>query len=92
MSHQGTWQGNWRGERWENGKMKASSQDARQRILKAIDAVQSQAEAAKTFTASVATIKRYPKQRREMGHVEPKAIPGQLAWKGAVLQAYLLAQ
>ena len=72
--------------------MKAYSQDLRQRILKAIDAGQSQTEVAKTFTVSVATIKRYLKQRREMGNVEPKAIPGRPARKGAVLQTHLLAQ
>lgn len=72
--------------------MKAYSQDLRQRVLKAIDAGQSQAEAAKTFTVSVSTIKRYLKQRRETGHVEPKTIPGRPAKKGVVLQTYLLAQ
>jgi transposase len=72
--------------------MKAYSQDLRQRVLRAIDAGQSQAEVAETFAVSVATIKRYLKQRREIGHVLPKAIPGRPARKGAVLQAHLLAQ
>jgi transposase len=72
--------------------MKAYSQDLRQRVLKAIDAGQSQAEVAKTFTVSVATIKRYLKRRRETGHVGAKAIPGRPARKGAVLQAHLLPQ
>ena len=49
-------------------------------------------EIAKTFAVSVATIKRYLKQRRETGHVLPKAIPGRPARKGAVLQANLRAQ
>ncbi len=72
--------------------MKAYSQDLRQRVLRAIDAGHSQAEVAKTFAVSVATIKRYLKLRRETGHIEPKAILGRPAKKGAVLQAYLLAQ
>jgi transposase len=72
--------------------MKAYSQDLRQRVLRAIDAGQSQAEVAKTFTISVATMKRYLKQRRETGHVKPKAIPGRPARKGAALQAHLPAQ
>src|SRR5579859_1940666 len=72
--------------------MKAYSQDLRQRVLKAIDAGQSQAEVAETFTVSVSTIKRYLKQRRETGHVEPKTIPGRPALKGVVLQTHLLAQ
>src|SRR5258708_35862864 len=72
--------------------MKAYSQDLRQRVVRAVDAGQSQAEIAKTFAVSVATIKRYLKQRRETGHVLPKAIPGRPAKKGAVLQAHLRAQ
>src|SRR6266851_5448146 len=67
--------------------MKAYSQDLRQRVVRAVDAGQSQAEIAKTFAVSVATIKRYLKQRRETGHVLPKAIPGRPAKKGAVFQA-----
>jgi len=72
--------------------MKAYSKDLRRRVLRAVDAGQSQAEIAKTFAVSVATIKRYLKQRRETGHVQPKAIPGRPAKKGALLQAHLRAQ
>jgi transposase len=72
--------------------MKAYSQDLRQRVLRAVDAGASQAEVAQTFAVSTATIKRYLKQRREMGHVEPKPIPGRPAVKGAALQAHLRAQ
>ena len=72
--------------------MKAYSQDLRQRVLRAADQGHTQAEIAKTFAISVATIKRYLKQRRETGHVQPKAIPGRPAKKGAVLQAGLKAQ
>ncbi len=72
--------------------MKAYSQDLRQRVLRAVDAGQSQVEVAKTFAVSTSTIKRYLKARRESGHVLPKAIPGRPAVKGAVLQAHLKAQ
>ncbi len=72
--------------------MKAYSQDLRQRVLRAIDAGASQGEVAETFAVSVATIKRYLKQRREIGHVEPKTIPGRPAVKAAALQTHLLAQ
>ncbi len=72
--------------------MKAYSQDLRQRVLQAIDAGQNQATVAKTFSVSVATIKRYLKQRRETGQVLPKAIPGRPAVKGAVLRTHLRAQ
>lgn len=72
--------------------MKAYSQDLRLRVLRAIDAGASQSQVAEQFAVSVATIKRYLKQRRESGHVEPKTIPGRPAEKGAMLQAHLLAQ
>lgn len=72
--------------------MKAYSQDLRQRVLHAIDAGQSQAVVAQTFSVSIATIKRYLKRRREMGHVLPKVIPGRPAVKGGVLRAHLPAQ
>ena len=72
--------------------MKAYSQDLRQRVLRAVDAGTSQAKVAETFAVSVATIKRYLKQRRESGHVLPKAIPGRPAKKAPLLQAYLPAQ
>jgi transposase len=61
-------------------------------VLRAVDVGHSQAEVAVTFAISVATIKRYPKQRRETGHVWPKAIPGRPSVKGAVLQTHLRAQ
>jgi transposase len=60
--------------------------------MQAIDAGHHQATVAQTFSVSVATIKRYLKQRREMGHMQPKAIPGRPSVKGAVLQAHLRAQ
>src|SRR5947209_13387281 len=72
--------------------LKAYSQDLRQRVMRAVDAGESQAEIAKTFAISVATIKRYLKQRRETGHVLPKVIPGRPAKKGALLRANLRTQ
>jgi transposase len=72
--------------------MKAYSQDLRQRVLHAIDAGQSQAVVAQRRSVSIATIKRYLKQRREIGHVLPKPISGRPSIKGAALQAGLLEQ
>src|SRR5947209_19812871 len=72
--------------------MKAYSQDLRQRVLRAVDAGQTQTEIAKTFAVSPATIKRYLKRRRETGQVLAKAIPGRPAKKGAALEAGLLTQ
>ena len=72
--------------------MKAYSQDLRQRVLRAVDQGTSQAAIVKTFAVSLATIKRYLKQRRETGQVLPKAIPGRPAIKGVALRQALLPQ
>ena len=79
-------------ELWYPVGMKAYSQDVRQRVLRAVDQGYTQAEIANVLAISVSTIKRYLKQRRESGHVLPKAIPGRPAKKGVALQAGLRAQ
>jgi len=60
--------------------MKAYSQDLRSESCERSMRTEP-GEIAKTFAVSVATIKRYLKQRRETGHVLPKAIPGRLPRK-----------
>jgi transposase len=72
--------------------MKAYSLDLRERVLRAVDQGKPRAEIVSMLGVSLATIKRYLKQRRETGHVRPKAIPGRPARKGAALQVGLLAQ
>jgi transposase len=72
--------------------MKPYSQDLRERVLRAVDTGMPRSQIVTTFAVSEATIKRYLKQRRETGHVQPKAIPGRPARKGAALQAGLLPQ
>ena len=72
--------------------MKAYSLDLRERVLRAVDQGESRSEIVRMLGVSLATIKRYVKQRREMGDVRPKAIPGRTARKGAALQAGLVAQ
>jgi transposase len=72
--------------------MKPYSQDLRERVLRALDTGMARADIVKTFAVSLATIKRYLKQRREIGHVKPKAIPGRPSRKGAALEAGLRAQ
>ena len=57
-----------------------------------MDQGESRSEIVRMLGVSLATIKRYLKQRRETGHVRPKAIPGRPARKGAALQAGLVAQ
>jgi transposase len=77
---------------WYAGGMKAYSNDLRQRILHAVDQGHRQAEIAIAFQVSVATIKRYLKQRRETGQVTVKPIPGRPPKKRAALEAELPAQ
>jgi transposase len=72
--------------------MKAYSQDLRQRVVRAVDEGRTRAEIVQLFGVSLATIKRYLKQRRETGHLTPKAIPGRPAKKGGALQVGLGTQ
>ena len=72
--------------------MKAYSKDLREHILKAVDQGHPRAEIVRMFGVSLATIKRYLKQRRETGDLSPKAIPGRPSKKYAALQAGLVAQ
>jgi transposase len=71
--------------------MKAYSQDLRERILRAVDQGKTRDEIVQLFGVSHATIKRYVKQRREQGHVQPKPIPGRPPKKRAPLEAGLQA-
>src|SRR5579872_6763908 len=72
--------------------MKAYSQDLRERVLRAVDQGRPRAEIVQLFGISLATIKRYIKQRREEGHVRPKAIPGRPPTKRAKVEASVLPQ
>jgi hypothetical protein len=45
--------------------------------------------AARTFSVSMPTIKRWLKRRRETGDVEPKPIPGRPSRKGSILKVWL---
>jgi putative transposase len=53
--------------------MKQYSVDLRERLLGAIDAGLSQAEAARLFGVGTATIERWRRQRRETGGVVPRS-------------------
>jgi transposase len=72
--------------------MKAYSEDLRERVLRAVEQGYPRAEIVKLLGISLATIKRYLKQRRELGHVKAKAIPGRPPRKLAALQEGLLEQ
>lgn len=72
--------------------MRAYSNDLRQRILHAVEQGHRQAQIAAAFQVSVATIKRYLKQRRETGTLTVKPIPGRPPKKRAALEADLTTQ
>ncbi len=61
-------------------------------MLKAVDQGYPRAEIVKLFGVSLASIKRYLKQRKETGDVSPRAIPGRPSKKYAALEAGLVAQ
>jgi len=69
--------------------MKPYSKDLRLRVLAAVDRGVPREEAAKTFSVSVPTIKRWLKRRRETGDVEPRPIPSRPSRKGVKLQSWL---
>ena len=77
---------------WYNEPMKAYSQDLRERVVRAVDQGKSRKEIVKLFAVSLATLKRYLKQRRETGSLKPKAIPGRPARKRLQVQMDLKAQ
>lgn len=56
--------------------MSAYSVDLRERIVAAVDAGEARPAIARLFQVSVATIKRYLKQRREAGDLTPGRSPG----------------
>src|SRR5215831_15218469 len=72
--------------------MRAYSQDLRERVLRAIDQGKARKEIVELLGVSLATIKRYLKQRREQGHVRPQVIPGRAAKKRTTLEAGLEPQ
>ena len=69
--------------------MKPYSKDLRIRMLAAVDRGVPREEAARTFSVSVPTIKRWLKRRRETGDVEARPIPGRPRRKGAALEGWL---
>jgi transposase len=72
--------------------VRAYSQDLRERVLRAIDQGKAQKEVVDLFGVSRSTVQRYLKQRSQLGHVQPKKIPGRPPTKRAKLQESLLSQ
>ena len=69
--------------------MRAYSQDLRERVLRAVDEGKPREQIIELFHVSRATIKRYLKQRRETGTLQPRPIPGRTPKKGAALRAHI---
>jgi transposase len=68
--------------------MKPYSEDLRRVVVSAVERGMKRAEAVETFAVSLATLKRWLKQRRETGDLAPKPIPGPPAIKrDALLEA-----
>ena len=60
--------------------------------MRAVDHGKPRKQIVEALGVSLATIKRYVKQRREQGHVRPKAIPGRVPIKRQPLAAGLEPQ
>jgi transposase len=72
--------------------MKQYSVDLRERLLGAIAAGLSQAEASRLFGVGTSTITRWRRQRRETGGLAPKPRPGRPPAIGPAQEAALRAQ
>jgi transposase len=72
--------------------VKQYSVDLRERLLRAIDAGLSQAEAARLFGVGTATIARWRRWQRERGSVAPRPRPGRPRRIGRARERALLAQ
>lgn len=72
--------------------MRAHTQELRRQVLCAVDEGMSRDEIIEQLHVSRASIKRYLKQRRETGNVQPRPIPGRPNVKGKALQAQLTQQ
>src|SRR5260370_24260504 len=72
--------------------MKAYSKDLRERVGGAVEEGKSRREVARLFHVSLSTVKRYLKQWREEGTLDPKPIPARPGKKLAKQRAKLQAQ
>ncbi len=72
--------------------MKPYSLDLRQRIVEAVGQGKTYEEVAHLFHVSPSTVKRYIRQWREEGNLQPRPIPGRPAKKLALVQDGLLSQ
>jgi transposase len=76
----------------ETAGVKPYPKDLRLRVLAAVDRGMPKAEAARVFSVSASSIRRYLRLRRKTGDLDPKPVPGPPARKGAALEMALPAQ
>jgi transposase len=72
--------------------MKAYSPDLRTRIVDAVEAGTSKAEAARTFDVGLSTVKRYVRRKKTTGSLDPRRSPGRTPTIGPQQQEILRAQ
>lgn len=70
--------------------MKAYSQDLREKVVQAIESGKTRQEVVEVCGVSLSTVKRYLRQKKLLGHIRPKKIPGRPSVKGAQLQEKIL--
>jgi transposase len=73
-------------------RMPGYSTDLRLRVLAAVDSGMARVDVVRIFQVSLATIKRYLKQRRETGELTSRHPTGRPATKGPALATGLAAQ
>lgn len=72
--------------------MKAYTVDLRERIVKAVEGGMNKTEASRVYQVSLNSVKRYVKQFKDSGQLEPKPIPGRPAAIIGEKQALLLQE
>ena len=70
-------------------RMKAYSEDLRERVVRAVAIGTPRKEVAATFAVSVPTIERWLRSKRETGSLAPRPVPGPVAVKTDALVAAL---
>ena len=72
--------------------MRAYSEDLRQRVVEAVGQGDHPAEVSRTFKVSLASVKRFVKQKRERGHLRSRLPPGRPRTLSARHEAVLVEQ
>ena len=62
--------------RWEHGRMNAYSEDLRRKIVSAVGRGMTKAQAARTFSVGLSSVKRYANKAERGESLAPKRAPG----------------